>query len=121
MPRAINTIDTVHYELKSCPGGFVELRRMTYAQYLRRQEMMMNMQVSGSNGKTTGEMKVNGLTVAQFEFRICVANHNLTDDQDQLLDFKQLHTLEILDPKVGQEIGEFIDKMNQLDEEQAPN
>lgn len=121
MPRAVSTIETEKVDLKSCPGGYVMLRNMTYGQFLHRQEMMMNMQVSGGKGTMSGEMKMNGKSVAGYEFAICIAEHNLTDENDQPLDFKRAATLELLDPRVGQEIGAAIDKLNKFDEEQAPN
>jgi hypothetical protein len=123
MPRATNNIeDTERHDLKTCPGGFVELRRMTYGQYLQRQSMAMDMQMQtsgkgkGSQGATI-DIDMSQMKVAEFEFRHCVASHNLEDHEGALLDFRQAHTLQLLDPRIGQEIGDLIDAMNTFEDD----
>jgi len=125
MPRATNNIlDTEHVDLTTCAGGFVELRRMTYGQWLKRQEIAMNLSMRAANGESgqpsrRGEMvadvAIAGLDVARFEFKHCIAAHNLEDDQGNALDFSAAFTIEMLDPRVGQEIGEAINKLNQFE------
>jgi hypothetical protein len=39
----------------------------------------------------------------------------LEDDNGNLLDFKAAFTLQLLDPRVGQEIGDAIDAMNNFE------
>ena len=52
MPRATaDVITAVHLDLKSCAGGFVKLRRLTYGQKLHRQSMAMKMAMSQSKGQ----------------------------------------------------------------------
>jgi hypothetical protein len=125
MPRATNNIlDTKRVDLKSCPEGFVVLRRMTYGQWLKRQEIAMTLQMKqgesngkGSRPEMVADVAIAGTEVARWEFSCCVAEHNLEDDQGQPLDFKSAFMIDLLDPRIGQEIGREIDKMNQFEED----
>jgi hypothetical protein len=122
MPRATVDITSVnHVDLKSCPGGYVELRKLTYGQFLERQSLAMKvtMAMQGRGGAKEGNMEVKSaqFAVACFEMRHCVAAHNLEDDQGRPLDFKSEATVMLLDPLIGQEIGQHIDEMNQLPED----
>jgi len=49
----------------------------------------------------------------QFDFANCIEDHNLTDDQDNKLDFKNPLVFQILDPRVGLEIEKLITDLNQ--------
>lgn len=116
MPRATNNIEVQRFDLKTCPEGYVELRRMTYGQFMKRQGMAMEMQMrmgSGKNADRVVDMDIDQERVTLFEFATCIAAHNLTDDQDALLNFKHAAHVAILDPRVGQEIAQYIDEMNQ--------
>lgn len=125
MPRATNNVlDTHRVDLKTCEGGFVVLRRMTYGQWLKRQEIMMSLQMrseEAKNGKKGQEMvadvAIAGLEVARYEFATCIAEHNLEDDNGTPLNFQSAFTIDILDPRIGQEIGEEINKMNTFEED----
>jgi len=125
MPRATNNIeDLEHFDLKSCPGGFVDLRRMTYGQYLRRQGMAMDMQMKGGDGRSKAnviDIDLGQEKVTHFEFSVCIAGHNLEDDNGNQLDFKNAGHVQILDPRVGQEIGDLINKMNSFEEDEVGN
>ena len=121
MPRATNNIeDLVEVQLKTCPGGYVRLRRMTYGQYLKRRSMAMEMQMqtgaSKGQGATMG-IEMAELAVAEFEFGICIAEHNLEDEAGNALDFRQKFAVHVLDPRIGQEIGDHINKMNSFEDD----
>jgi hypothetical protein len=92
---------------------------MTYGQWLKRTEMGMTVKMSTeANGKGPAmDLDMQALAVAQFEFATCVADHNLTDAEDNPLDFRHAWVVDLLDPVVGQEIGAAIDKLNQFQEE----
>lgn len=123
MPRAVaNLEETTREELKSCPGGFVVLRRMTYGQKLERQSMAMQMGISG-NGKSA-EMGVSMMQQqsAAFEFRHCIVDHNLEDENDQKLDFNNPVNVFRLHPRIGEEIEMLISDMNNFeDTDEAKN
>lgn len=120
MPRAtVDMTTTERHDLKSLPEAFVELRRMSYGQKLKRQQMVSSMRFS-SQGKSkdfAGEMDLVNAKVAEFEFAQCIADHNLEDDKGRKLDFHQPRNVHSLHPRVGDEISELIGKMNNFDEE----
>jgi hypothetical protein len=123
VPRATHNMShTERFELKSLPGGFVVLRRLNYEQYLERQAMAMEMRMSTTAGQSAdrqiaADIKMAGRRVAEFEFAHCIADHNLTGEDDQPLNFKEKWTLGALDIRVGQEIGDLINDMNNFEGE----
>jgi hypothetical protein len=121
IPRAtVDLTSTEKHELKSLPGAYVVLRRLSYGDKLRRSDMYMQMQMSMS-GKGTGEanMQLMSEKVAQFEFARCVVEHNLEDEDGRALDFKSPADVIRLDPRVGEEINNFLSDMNNFDETDA--
>lgn len=121
MPKASISNENVRYDLKTCPDGFVELRKMNYGQKLKRNQIAMDMTVKqGGKGKDAeASIGIMQVEVALFEYRICVVEHNLFEDDAETiaLNFKDSKVLDILDPRVGDEIGKYIDEMNNFDEE----
>lgn len=121
MPKATVSQEVTRKNLNSVEGGFVELRPLSYAQMLeRRDNAFRTSQTITGGGKRNAPQKFD-LESAQrwtreFEFKNCIVNHNLTDDQDVPLDFGNPMTLEVLDPKVAAEIERYIDDMNQEDD-----
>jgi hypothetical protein len=123
MPQATMSTEPERFDLKSCPGGFVVLRRMSYGKYLARQEMALKLKVQAQQKKGSsfeGEMAMANKIVTVFEFKECVVDHNLTDASDAPLNFASEHTLEILDPRVGNEIGSLINNMHDFDSGNSP-
>jgi len=116
MPRATaNTKETVRKELKTLPEGWVELRRLEYGEFLSRRQMSSAMKISGGKGNEfMGEMDLANQAAIEFEFAHCIVDHNLEDENGRQLDFRKPRDIKRLDPKIGQEIGEYIDEMNQL-------
>ena len=125
MPLAtVNFQKTERFDLKSCPEGFVELRRMSYGEKLSRQQMAMEMAMrEGGKGQADDMvLKMTQLRVVEFEFRNCIVDHNLDDEAGQKLDFKKPAAVHSLHPQIGDEINELIDKMNTFEEsEEAKN
>jgi hypothetical protein len=122
MPKAtVNPADTERFDLKTAPpDGFITLRRLTYGQKLERQSIAMDMKVEMADktnkGQGQGIMTMQNKAVTLFEYRNCVVEHNLTDENEQLLNFTDPRTLDMLDPRVGDEIGELIDSMNNFED-----
>jgi hypothetical protein len=119
VPRAVVDVTPIRYDLKSVPEGYVELRRMPYGDWLHRGDISLLMQVEmeekrqkGKASGRTADMKLQNQAVTTYEFTRCIVGHNLTDDNDRPLDFTKRSTLDILDPKVGNEIGDLIDEMH---------
>lgn len=125
MPRATVSSDTERHDLKSAPpDGFVELRRMSYGEYIKRREMLSGMRLEGKGKDANAVMQLANEKVTQFEFAKCIIDHNLEDEQGNKLVLSRPQDFSRLDPRIGQEIGDLIDKMNQFqseDEEGNPD
>lgn len=123
MPRAtVNINATERIDLESCPGGYVVIKKLTYGEYLTRQDLAMKVQMAeGQGGKAQLEMKGANLVVTCFEMQRCIVEHNLEDDSGNPLNFKVEATTTILDPIIGQEISEAIERMNTLKKNELGN
>lgn len=126
MPRATVSQETTRYDLRTCAGGYVELRTLSFHEMNMRQEMAARMYqetkvTSGKNQKAKQEDTVRGyfeimnVAVTEYEFRNCIVDHNLEDENGELIDFTRPMQAWRLDPKIGQEIANYIDKLNQLE------
>lgn len=117
MPRATVTQNTERFELKACPEGFVVIRRMTYGEKLNRQEDIMNMQTGMDDKKM--QIQIMTKKVALQDFANLIVEHNLTDENDRPLNFKNAADVVRLDPRIGDEIGQYIDLLNSFEEDAA--
>ena len=120
MPRATTSLETQRFELKTAPpDGFVELRKMSYGDYLKRRDMAMKMGVSGFR-KGTGDEKIDidmiQTEVTMFEFKVCIADHNLEDENGRKLTLSIPEDFNRLDSKIGEEISTLIDEFVKFDE-----
>jgi hypothetical protein len=120
MPMAtVDVESTQKFDLKSCPEGFVVLRRMSYGQILQRR-MFTKLEV-GSSGKGNdfrGELAMANAKITEFEFQKCIVDHNLEDASGRKLDLTKASDFNMLDPKIGQEIEELIRGLNNFEEEE---
>lgn len=115
MPRATVRTEVQRVDLKSCPDGWVDIKQLPYYEMLVRRD---------KGGKlffdTEEEGRVEIATLQawarQYEFEHCIADHNLEDDNGQKLDFANEMTFKVLDPRIGQEIEEAIDKLHNVEE-----
>lgn len=125
MPAAVvNLNSTERHDLKSAPpDGYVVLRKMTYGQKLIRQQnaLTINMEMQrqrSKSGTTKANMEMEALTSALFDFKTCVVEHNLTDDNGTPLNLATDFDVQRLDPRVGEEISTLIDQMNNFEEDE---
>jgi hypothetical protein len=117
MPRATVIQESVRRELKSCPGGWVDLKQLPYSDMLRRQDKAM--QYSTEPGKADSKVNIafaNEWTT-KFDFARCIVDHNLEDEDGNKLDFKNQLVLDILDPRIGAEIDQLIAEMHTVEED----
>jgi hypothetical protein len=115
MPRAtIDINEVVRKELKTLPEGYVVLKRMSYGKYLDRQSeaMMMKAQQGQNRGDQEMELKMMGRKTALLEFKECIVEHNLEDAEGNLLNFQTTMWPDLLDPRIGQEIGDYLNELN---------
>jgi hypothetical protein len=121
MPRAtVDLSSTGKKELKTCPGGWVQLRRMSWGQKLARQEsaikMSMEMQ-QGSNRSAKMDMDMMQSAGTLFDFQACIVDHNLEDEQGRKLNLGAMQDMAQLDPRIGEEISTFIDELNNYEKQ----
>lgn len=119
VPRATVTQTTQRFDLKSCQDGFVVIRRMTYGEKLNRQDDMMNMQTTADPKDKEMRIQILAKKVALQDFANLVVEHNLTDENDMPLNFKNPAHVNLLDPRIGDEIGRYIDQINNFEEDEA--
>lgn len=124
MPLAtIDPSESQRFELKSCEGAWVELRVMSYDAYLQRRDITTNIkfQSQGKGQAAQGELAMANQKVTLFEFKECIVDHNLEDPDGNKLDLSKSSSLRRLHPKIGEEIGNLIDEMNQLEDDDLEN
>ncbi len=121
MVRAtVDTEEKIHKDLKSLPEGFVVLKRLSYGEKLHRRAMVSKMQVS-SEAKSknfSGEMQLINEMATQFDFKMCIIDHNLDDEDGNKLNFQNVADIRRLDPIVGEEIDELINELNNFEEDE---
>jgi hypothetical protein len=115
-------------ELKTCPGGWVILRRMTYGQKLDRMKHVgkLSVDMRGKGKGTKGEMEMlqKGSTI--YDFQACIVEHNLeknigTEEHPNIvpLNLKTMMDIDALDPRIGEEISSLIDELNNFELEEG--
>lgn len=122
MPRATaNVTETEKHELKSCEGGFIIVRRLTYGEKLERRAMVSNMKIEAQKGKKdfSGEMQLVNEQATVFDFQKCIVEHNLDDDNDQPLNFSKISDIKRLDPRIGEEIDQVLSDLNNFEEDEG--
>jgi hypothetical protein len=117
MPVGTVLVTTHRYDLKSCPEGYVVVRRMNYGEELQRTEMATKFTLGGAGNNVdkdsfSGALDINTTAVALWDFANLIIDHNITDETEKLLNFKNPNDVKRLDSTVGKEIGEAIDEWN---------
>ena len=125
MPFAGAVTDTIHIDLKSVEGGWVDLRRMTYGQKLQRQsEAKLGIDMSSKSKDIKGERAMVTKKAIYDEYKNCVVDHNLFKDFEETAKFNYANTQDVdfLDPRIGEEINKHISDLNNFEEtEEAKN
>jgi hypothetical protein len=84
MPKATVNADGTKVDLKTCPGGFVTLRQLSFGQMLKRRDMAAKyMQEFGTGRNATNRITIDILNEAsrKYDFAHCIIDHNLEDDR----------------------------------------
>lgn len=121
MPNALATTNVTEYDLKTLEGGKVNLKRMTYGQKLERQGMI-KVQFGGGNRRNSdfkGELEMANRIATYYEFQHCIVSHNLTGENDVLLDLSAPGIIDQLDPRIGEEISNLISELNNFEDDQG--
>jgi hypothetical protein len=120
MPKAVVDSAAERKDLKSLLGGFVTLKRMSFGAWLHRQDiaMQMTMDMDVKSQKADAGVQMSNEAVTVYEFAQCIVDHNLTEDEEetQKLNFGiGGDGVTKLDPKVGNEVSEYIREMHEVD------
>lgn len=119
MPRATVNADGTKVDLRTCPGGYVVLRQLSFGQMLKRRDMAAKYMQEFQPGTrdATQRITIDILNEAsrKYDFAHCIVDHNLEDEKGTKLDFSNSMTLDVLDPKIAAEIEDEIDKLNLTD------
>lgn len=118
MPKATIDSSTTKFDLTSAPpDGFVTLKRMTYGDWLARRDMSMQMSISQQGkGAAESSFEMQNKKVTLFEFSKCIVDHNLEDEDGVKLNFGRADILDVLDPRIGNELGELINSIHDFEE-----
>lgn len=123
MAIATITQPTETFKLKSCPpDGYVTIRRMTWGEKLKRQSMMTKYRMEMTKNTKDQDMSLDvdilQEKVSQWEFSNLIVEHNLTDETETPLNFKNIADIVRLGPVVGEEIQGYIDEVNSFEEKE---
>jgi hypothetical protein len=128
MPRATVVKTTEHFDLETVEGGWVELRRLSYGEKLRKDADAMQMKFD-TQGMASGDGAVASIAmvneaVTLREFALCIMDHNLDDGGNDEVDppvaprklnFGKPVDVRSLDPRTGDEISGLINKLNDFE------
>lgn len=133
MPLAVVMEEAHREELKTCPGGYVEIRRMSWGEKLHRRSYTssMDMEMDRRSQSAKSTIQIFNEQVEIFDFQHCIGDHNLTklvnkrtglpcaaDDPDATevaLDFTKVTDIKMLAGQIAEEIGTLIDKYNNFE------
>lgn len=118
MPVAVVVEEPIHFDLKTCPGGYVKIKRMSYGEKLTRRgftsKMEMDMEKGGKSAKSFIDLFKE--EVELYDFANCVVEHNLTDVDERPLIFRNAVDVKKLSGRIAEEISTYIDKINNFEE-----
>jgi hypothetical protein len=77
----------------------------------------MGMDLKGKSNSGHMSMDLLNRQSAYFDFKLCIAEHNLEDENGSSLDLTNPRDVDRLDPRVGEEISAAIDKLNNFEED----
>lgn len=121
MPVAVVVKSEERKELKSLPEGFVTIRRMTFGESLVRKDMMASVAMQMGEKQKQEDMRIQMDILSRkttlWEFANLIIDHNLTDEKDRKLDFKNEKDVDMLVGAVGDEIQFHINTLNSFEED----
>lgn len=127
MPIAVVIDTNEKFELKTLPGAFVVIRRMNYGESLKRKDMMASVAMdmekrAGQEQSTKLQMEILSEKTTLWEFSTLIMEHNLTDENDKPLNFKDPNHVKKLVGRIGDEIQQYINDLNSFeDSEEVKN
>lgn len=136
MPLAVVMEEPTRKELKTCPEGYVMIKRMTYGEKLQRRmfNSKMEMKLQRGSKDATSIIDIFKEEMELYDFAHCIGDHNLTkwvnkhtgqptplNDPDGVeveLDFKKPADVKMLAGQVAEEIATYIDAINNFEQDE---
>jgi hypothetical protein len=118
MPVGVVQGEPEHFDLKTLPGGFVKIKRMNYGEKMTRRQFSSKMEME-TDRRTKSMKSIVDLFKEDadlYDFAHCVTDHNLTDVDERPLDFNNPTDVRKLAGKIAEEIGTYIDSVNNFEE-----
>lgn len=134
MPLAVVMEEPNRRDLKTCPGGYVMIRRMTYGEKLERRKFTSKMDLEMNRASKSAKSTIDIFSEQSeiYDFMHCIVEHNLTklvnaqtgqpcgpndpDAKEVPLDFMKSTDIKLLAGQIAEEIGTAIDKINNFEE-----
>jgi hypothetical protein len=114
MPRATFDPNKVQrFELNTLPGAYVVIRRLTMGERASREQLAMQMAVSGAEKNRKVDVQVQVADLLAFDFSVMVTEHNLEDETGRTLNFKNRADVLALDDTIGSEVKQYIDQVSE--------
>lgn len=122
MPFAGVEEDPIEFQLKTVPGGYVKIARLSYGDKMRRIERSMTQSMTQKKGQKDQKIDVD-LTISlakTMDFNKCVVDHNLTymvHGVEKPIPFGASNVLDLINGRVAEEIDKYIDEVNSYEED----
>lgn len=102
------------YELKSVEGGVVTLRRLNHGESNELTDLRLSLQLNTADDDEERETsaKTTIRLSRQYSFNKAIVDHNLARNGKKF-NLKKRRDVDELDPLIGDEIAELIDKHNE--------
>lgn len=97
------------YDLETCPGGWVKLRRFKHGESSARTDQAMTF----TGGEEGGQANLSTRRIRLFDFAKAIVDHNLSDGQRKY-DFTKPADVDDLESAIGDEIARLIEKHNEV-------
>ena len=120
MPIAVVMEEPEHFDLKTLPGAFVDIRRMSFGEKQHRRSFNSKMTMRARKGQKDVDTELNmfNANAELFDFARCIVNHNLTDRDERPLNFTNPEDVKKLDGRIAEEIATYIDKLNNFEDDE---
>jgi len=118
MPVAVVKDETERFELKSLGGAYVVVRQMSYGEKMLRSGMTGAMKLLKDNKQSdyVGELSMETQKITLWDFANLIVEHNLQDMDGRELNFRNETDVRKLSSKIGEEVGTYIDKVNNFED-----
>ena len=118
VPVIVVSAEPTHYDLKTAEGCYVKIKEMSYGQRIHRAGLSGAMKIMKDNKSDyAGEIAMETSRITEWDFAHLIAEHNLEISEGVPYNFANKDHLSKLPGRVGEEIGKYIDEVNNFEDE----